>query len=202
MTLVKVCGICDLEAARAAAEAGADLIGFHFCSSPRRVTPAQAGAMARELAGLNWRPRLVGVFIDQPPAEVAAIAEAVGLDYVQLHGQEAPGYEAPRPVIKALKVRAGVLPDPGAWPDPILIDSWSQDGRGGTGRSWDWELARPLLASRRVIIAGGLTPLNVRDLVVRYRPHGVDVSSGVESSPRVKDPGLIHAFVEAARVGD
>jgi phosphoribosylanthranilate isomerase len=199
VTLVKICGICDANAAQAAAGAGADLLGFHFCSSLRRVTPEQALAIA---GALDRRPGLVGVFIDQPPEEVRQVADFVGLDFVQLHGEEAPGYPAPRPVIKALKVRGGVLPDADAWPDPVLLDSWSKDGRGGTGQAWEWELARPLLERRRVIIAGGLTPLNVRDAVVRYRPHGVDVSSGVESRPRVKEPALIRAFVEAARVGD
>lgn len=199
MALVKICGICDVGAARAAAEAGSDLIGFHFCTSLRRVTPEEARAMAEQL---DRRPAIVGVFIDQPPDEVREIADYVGLDYVQLHGSEQPGYPAPRPVIKALKVRDGVVPDAEPWPDPILLDSWTRDSRGGTGQPWDWEAARALLERRQVIMAGGLTPANVRDVVVRYRPHGVDVSSGVESMPRVKEPELIRAFVEAARVGD
>ena len=199
MALVKICGICDVGAARAAAQAGADLIGFHFCSSLRRVTPEEARAMAEQL---DRRPAIVGVFIDQPPDEVREIADYVGLDYVQLHGSEPPGYPAARPLIKALKVRDGVVPDAEPWPDPILLDSWTRDSRGGTGQAWDWEAARALLERRQVIMAGGLTPVNVRDVVVRYRPHGVDVSSGVESMPRVKEPELIRAFVEAARVGD
>lgn len=199
MTVVKVCGICDAGAARAAAAAGADLLGFHFCSSRRRVTPEAARAM---VDALDHRPQIVGVFIDQDPEEVRQVAEFVGLDLVQLHGTEPPGYPAPRPVIKALKVRDGTVPAADGWPDPVLLDSWSPDSRGGTGRAWDWELARPLLASRRVIVAGGLNPANVGALVVRYRPHGVDVSSGVESAPGVKDPALVRAFVEAARGGD
>ena len=197
--LVKVCGICDAGAARAAARAGADLLGFHFCSSVRRVTPEAARAM---VDALDRRPQIVGVFIDQDPEEVRQVADFVGLNLVQLHGAEAPGYAAPRPVIKALKVRADEVPDPEGWPDPVLLDSWSKDSRGGTGRAWDWELARPLLARRRVIVAGGLHPGNVGEVVLRYRPHGVDVSSGVESAPRVKDPELVRAFVEAARGRD
>jgi phosphoribosylanthranilate isomerase len=200
MTLIKVCGICDAASAAAAVEAGADLLGFHFCSSPRRVTRAEAHAIVDSLPGR--RPEIVGVFIDQSPAEVAEIAEQVGLDRVQLHGSEPPGFDAPRPPIKVLKVRDGVIPDAEPWPDPVLVDSWSSDQRGGTGRAWDWELARPLLASRRVIVAGGLNPENVRELVERYRPYGVDVSSGVESRPRVKDPALVRAFVAAVRQAD
>jgi hypothetical protein len=101
-TLVKICGLCDAGAARAAAGAGADLLGFHFCSSLRRVTPEEALAM---VDALDRRPGLVGVFIDQPEAEVEQIADFVGLDWVQLHGSEPPGFRASRPVVKALKVR-------------------------------------------------------------------------------------------------
>lgn len=197
--LVKICGICDASAARVAAEAGADMIGFHFCSSLRRVTPEAAKAIADRL---DRRPSLVGVFIDQPAHEVREVADYVGLDYVQLHGNESPDFVWPRPVIKALKVRDGLVPDAGEWPDPVLLDSWSKDGRGGTGQVWNWDAARPLLEGRRVIMAGGLTPVNVREVIVRYRPHGVDVSSGVESMPRIKEPALIRAFIEAVRVGD
>jgi len=198
-TLVKICGLCDAGAARAAAGAGADLLGFHFCSSLRRITPEEALAI---VDALDRRPRLVGVFIDQPEAEVAEVAEFVGLDWVQLHGSEPPGFRAPRPVVKALKVRDGVVPDGNGWPDPILLDSWSPDQRGGTGRTWDWDAARALLAARRVIVAGGLHPGNVGRVVRALRPHGVDVSSGVESAVRVKDVDRVRAFVQAVREAD
>jgi phosphoribosylanthranilate isomerase len=151
---------------------------------------------------LDRRPGLVGVFIDQPEAEVAQVADFVGLDWVQLHGSEPPGFRAPRPVVKALKVRDGVLPDADGWPDPILLDSWSSDQRGGTGRTWDWDAARALLAARRVIVAGGLHPGNVGGVVRTLRPHGVDVSSGVESAVRVKDVDRVRAFVQAVREAD
>jgi phosphoribosylanthranilate isomerase len=124
---VKICGICDPAAAHAAIEAGADLIGFHFCRSDRRVTPEEAKAI---VDGLSLRPVIVGVFIDQDPDEVRQIADFVGLDLVQLHGSEAPGFDAGRPVMKVLKVRAGLVPDAEAWPDPIMLDSWSADQRG------------------------------------------------------------------------
>jgi phosphoribosylanthranilate isomerase len=198
--MVKICGICDATAAVAAATAGADALGFHFCSSLRRVTPEDAHAMVE---ALDRRPVLVGVFIDQPEAEVAQVAEFVGLDWVQLHGSEPAGYRSPRPVVKALKVRDGALP-PGAdaWPDPILLDSWSPDQRGGTGTTWDWTAARELVASRHVIVAGGLHPGNVGEVVRRLRPHGVDVSSGVESAVRFKDFDRVRAFVQAVRKAD
>lgn len=202
MTLVKVCGICSASDAVVAAEAGADLIGFHFCSSRRRITPEQARSCVKALAGVTRRPALVGVFIDQPEEEVAQVADLVGLDLVQLHGSERPGFRAPRPVIKALKIRDGKVPDDEPWPEPVLLDSWSSDQRGGTGRTWDWDLARPLLASRRVILAGGLNPATVGAVVRSYRPYGVDVSSGVEVAVRVKDPDRVRAFVQAVREAD
>lgn len=199
MIRIKICGICDAAAADLAAGAGADLIGFHFCPSPRRVTPEEAKAI---LDGLDVRPTVVGVFIDQPPHEVRQIADFAGLDLLQLHGSEAPGFEAGRPAMKVLKVRDGRLEGADRWPDPLMIDSWSADQRGGTGRTWDWELARPLLASRKVFIAGGLEPGNVGNVVRGFKPYGVDVSSGVESRVRVKDPEKVRAFIRAVRLAE
>ncbi|HEX4215902.1 MAG TPA: phosphoribosylanthranilate isomerase [Candidatus Dormibacteraeota bacterium] len=193
-TMVKICGITDAASALAAAEAGADMIGFHFCPSKRRITPEAA---RRILSELPRRPTVVGVFIDPSEREVEEVCAQVGLDRVQLHGAEAPGFRAPVDVIKVLKVRDGVLPDASAWPDPVLLDSWSADGRGGTGRTWDWDLAAGFTARRRVIVAGGLDPDNVAEVVRRLRPFGVDVSSGVESAPGTKDPTRVRAFVQA-----
>jgi phosphoribosylanthranilate isomerase len=203
MVRVKICGICDAAGAEMAAESGADLLGFHFCTSDRRVTPEDAKAI---IDGLAVRPKIVGVFLDQPEDEVRQIADFVGLELLQLHGSERAGFDAGRPVIKVLKVQGnmGVGEIPGAddWPDPIMLDSWSADQRGGTGRAWDWELARPLLSRRRVFIAGGLEPGNVGKVVSDFKPYGVDVSSGVESSLRVKDPGKVRAFIHAVRLAE
>ncbi len=199
MIQVKICGICDRDGAQAAVEAGADLLGFHFCSSDRRVTPEEAKAI---VDALSVRPSIVGVFIDQEPSEVREIADFVGLDMLQLHGSEQPGFDAGRPVMKVLKVHDDQVPDASAWPDPIMLDSWSIDQRGGTGRTWDWDLARDLLATRKVFIAGGLEPGNVGKVVSHFKPYGVDVSSGVESSVRVKDPDKVRAFVHAVRLTD
>ena len=199
MIRIKICGICDLESARIATEAGADLIGFHFCDSSRRVTPDDAKAILDEL---GVHTRVVGVFIDETPEEVRQIAEYLDLDMVQLHGSEAPGFDAGRPIIKALKVRDGVVPQADAWPDPIMLDSWSADQRGGTGRTWDWAAARPLLRTREVFIAGGLEPGNVGKVVSELKPYGVDVSSGVEARVRVKDPEKVSAFIRAVRLAE
>jgi phosphoribosylanthranilate isomerase len=199
MVQVKICGICEVQGAHAAVEAGADLLGFHFCSSDRRVTPEEAKAIVDVL---SVRPSIVGVFIDQDPSEVRQIADFVGLDLLQLHGSEAPGFDAGRPVMKVLKIRDDVVPDAAAWPDPIMLDSWAADQRGGTGRTWDWDLARELLENRKVFIAGGLEPGNVGKVVSSYKPYGVDVSSGVEASLRVKDPDKVRAFVHAVRLAE
>jgi phosphoribosylanthranilate isomerase len=199
MVQVKICGICDAAGAAAAVEAGADLIGLHFCSSQRRVTPEEAKAIVDTL---SVRPTIVGVFIDQDEEEVRQIAEFVSLDLLQLHGSEAPGFDASRPVMKVLKVKDGRIPDADPWPDPVMLDSWSADQRGGTGQVWDWELARPLLVARRVFIAGGLEPGNVGKVVSGFKPYGVDVSSGVESSVRIKDPDKVRAFVHAVRLAE
>jgi phosphoribosylanthranilate isomerase len=199
MVKVKICGICDSDGAAAAIEAGADLLGFHFCSSQRRVSPEEARSI---VDGLSLRPAIVGVFIDQEAEEVRQIADFVGLDLLQLHGSEQPGFEAGRPVMKVLKVKDDQVPDVDAWPDPIMLDSWSADQRGGTGRAWDWNQARDLFATRQVFIAGGLEPGNVGKVVSIFRPYGVDVSSGVEASVRVKDPNKVRAFVHAVRLAE
>ncbi len=178
MVRVKICGICDFDAAHAAVEAGADLLGFHFCSSERHVSPEEAKAIVDALA---VRPKIVGVFIDQDAAEVREIAEFVGLDMLQLHGSEQPGFDAGRPVIKVLKVRDGQIPD---------------------ASTWDWDLARELLVTRKVFIAGGLEPGNVGTVVSQIKPYGVDVSSGVEASVRVKDHDKVRAFVHAVRLAE
>jgi len=199
MVRVKICGICDAAGAVMAAESGADLLGFHFCTSDRRVTPEEAKDI---IEGLAVRPKIVGVFLNQSEDEVRQIADFVDLDLVQLHGSEHPGFDAGRPVIKVLKVKDGAIPRAEDWPDPIMVDSWSADQRGGTGRTWDWELARPLLSMRRVFIAGGLEPGNVGKVVSDFKPYGVDVSSGVEATIRVKDPDKIRAFIDAVRLAE
>src|SRR4029077_7583449 len=118
MVKVKICGICDSAAAQSAVEAGADLLGFHFRRSEGRVSPDEVKAIVE---GLTVRPTIVGVFIDQDPAEVRQIAEFVGLDLLQLHGSEAPGFDAGVPVMKVLKIKDDSVPDASAWPDPIML---------------------------------------------------------------------------------
>lgn len=201
MTVIKICGIGDLESALAATRAGADLLGFHFCPSERRIAPEAARDIAARVRSEPGRiPEIVGVFIDPTEAEVEATVRLVGLDRVQLHGHEAPGFRASRPILKVLRVRDTGIEGDGGWPGPILLDSWSADGRGGTGRTWRWDLAEALARRRAIFLAGGLTPENVADPVRALRPHGVDVSSGVETgTPGRKDELRMRAFVEAVR---
>lgn len=199
MTVVKICGLTVAEDAEAAVRAGADMLGFHLCPSRRRIEPE---AVERIVGGLSRRPTLVGVFIDEEPARVDELADRLGLDLVQLHGSEQPGYPSARPMIKVLKVRDGVVPTGEGWPDPVMLDSWSADQRGGTGLRWDWSRAGALLESRQVMIAGGLDASSVGTLIRTHRPWGVDVSSGVESAPGRKDPELMRRFVAAVREAD
>jgi phosphoribosylanthranilate isomerase len=104
--------------------------------------------------------------------------------------------------MKVIKVHNGIVPDASVWPDPIMLDSWSPDQRGGTGRTWRWDAARKLIKRRQVFVAGGLEPGNVGTVVSDFRPYGVDVSSGVESRLRVKDPEKIRLFIRAVRLAE
>jgi phosphoribosylanthranilate isomerase len=144
----------------------------------------------------------VGLFVNQPADEVNAVAALVGLGAVQLHGDETIEYAAlmERPVVKALPIgEATSVADVDAWPARVvpLLDAHDPDRRGGTGRMVDWALAASVAARRPVLLAGGLRPDNVAEAIARVRPFGVDVSSGVESTPGVKDHDRLKAFFEA-----
>ncbi len=198
MIRVKICGITRAEDARAALAAGADAIGLNFVEgTPRALAAPQARALAQELAGRVVR---VGVFRDATPERIARTVEEVGLDAVQLHGEESPAEVAgcPFPVIKALRAGRDLLERAGAYPKvDLLIDA--PEG-GGSGGRWDYGLARELVArGRRVWIAGGLGPDNVAEAMRSARPHGVDASSRLESAPGRKDALRVREFVAAAR---
>jgi phosphoribosylanthranilate isomerase len=203
---VKICGITSAEDAQAAIEAGADALGFVFWpKSPRYVTPEATAAITRELPPFVVR---VGVFVDAPKAELTHTAEVAGLDLLQLHGQEPPDIFAtlPRRALKALRVGDGYKSEEAVAfagkAAGLLLDAQRPEAPGGTGRAFDWRLVRDL--RQRVpflILAGGLTPDNVAEATRVVNPHGVDVSSGVESAPGRKDRDKLRAFVEAAREG-
>lgn len=200
-TRVKICGITNLEDARQAVAAGADALGFVFYpKSPRYLSPMEAAAI---IGGLPPFVTSVGLFVNETPAEINRTVAAVGLDVVQLHGDEQPkdcNIEGVR-VVKALRVRdAQSLTGAEEFPvAALLLDAWCDQTYGGTGTCFDWALARRLTARHPLILAGGLTPENVIDAVRQVRPYAVDVSSGVESSPGKKDHQKVAEFICRAR---
>ena len=198
---VKICGITRLDDARAAVRAGADALGFNFWPGSRRfIAPAAARAI---VAALPPFVTAVGVFVDAGREELLAAAALSGVQLLQLHGDEPPGLCAhlPLPVLKALRVTGPEVLDlmrryPGV--AGFLLDAPSA-GFGGGGRTFDWSLAAAAAAQATVVLAGGLTPANVAEAVRAVRPWGVDVASGVESAPGVKDHQLVSRFVGAAK---
>jgi len=204
-TRIKVCGITRLDDARCAVELGVDALGFVFWpGSPRRVSAAQAAAIA---AALPPFVAAVGVFVNQPLDEIAAVASAAGLTAIQLHGDEAPEIWArvPGRCIRAIGVGAGFDGAAlAAWPAGVwpLLDADDPARRGGTGRVVDWDAAARAARTRRVILAGGLDASNIFEAITRVRPFAVDVSSGVETRPGVKDADRLRAFVEGVAAAD
>lgn len=201
---IKVCGITNSADAIAAVEAGADALGFIFFEgSPRYVTPEKARAIIRELPPFVSK---AGVFVNATPDKVGRTIEETGIDTLQFHGEEPPelcrGYNVK--VIKAFRVQGkdmlALMPryDVDAW----LLDSFSAGARGGTGATFDWDLAvHACSLGTPVVLAGGLNPENIAAAIERVQPYAVDVSSGVESAPGQKDHAKIAAFINNARAG-
>lgn len=195
---VKICGIRDLETAKVAVEAGADALGFVFAGGRRRISPVRAREIIKELPPFVSR---VGVFINPTLKEVLDIAAYAGLDTIQLHGGESPEFcrKIRHKVIKAFPVSEKIDPDHlGRYKvDAYLLDTPASGAGGGTGRMFDWRLAAGFPGGP-LILAGGLTPDNVREAVEFFRPYAVDVSSGVEAGGR-KDPQKIIEFVRRVK---
>lgn len=188
--LVKICGVRRREDALLAAELGAAAIGFVFWpASPRFIDPFRARAIA---AALPPFVTAVGVFVDQPEEYVGGVAQLVRLGAVQLHGTEPPASYARGPyrVIKAVPVGPSFDPETvRAVPDhvTVLLDAHDPARRGGTGQAIDWTAAAAVARTRRTVLAGGLTAANVRRAISDVHPYALDISSGVESAPGVKD---------------
>ena len=197
---VKICGVTTAEDARAAAECGASAVGFVFWpESPRYLAPDRARAI---VAALPSSVAAVGVFVNQPASHVKAVADLARLAAVQLHGDETPAFaaEMTRPVIRAVSVEGdGVAV--AEWPESVmlLVDVKDPVRRGGTGIRTDWLAAAAVARRRRLLLAGGLTPENVAEAIAQVRPYGIDVSSGVEVRPGVKDHGRLKALFDAIR---
>lgn len=198
---VKICGVTRVGDAEICVEAGASAIGLNFIeSSKRRVDEATARSIIEAARG---RIEIVGVVADRPADELLALRDRLRLDWLQLHGDESPEQLA-RLLPHAYKaVRVGAPADVARareyGGERILLDALVPGELGGTGATFDWTLARSLTESRSVLLAGGLTPENVAEAVRTVRPWGVDVASGVETSPGVKDPSKVAAFLRAAR---
>lgn len=199
---VKICGITSADDAEEAVEAGADAIGLMFYpGSPRCITESMAQTIERRLPPYIMR---VGVFADAEPEEVFSAMHKCGLNLLQFHGRETPDYcrQFGMMTIKAFRIRdAESLREIPSYPtDAYLFDSYVPDKPGGTGETFNWELAvQGMEFGKPVFLAGGLTPHNVADAVRKVRPFGVDVSSGVEFSPGKKDPQKMRAFIAAVR---
>lgn len=197
---VKICGVTRVEDGALAAELSAAAIGFIFWpGSPRFIDPWRARAI---VAALPPDVGTIGVFVDQPLDHVAEVAGLLALSAIQLHGSEAVEVfgRAGRRIIKSVPVRAGFDPASVASLPPavtVLLDAHDPVRHGGTGQAVDWVAAAAVASRRRTILSGGLHADNVRAAVEQVRPYMVDVSSGVESSPGVKDPEKMRAFFAA-----
>ncbi len=204
MTRAKICGITRLEDAELAAELGAWAIGFILWPGSRRACDAaMAAAIARRV---RRNAQLVGVFVNPTLDQVAHAADKIGLTHLQLHGTEGPSFceaAATRTgcrVIKAARIRSAAdVRDIERYRlvDLHLLDSFVESRPGGTGETWDWSLLRARRSKMPALLSGGLTPENVGAAIVAAKPWGVDVASGVEASPGVKDPERLRAFMAA-----
>ena len=214
---VKICGMTRPQDAELAASLGASALGFIFWpGSPRSVTAAAAKAIT---ASVPSNVLKVGVFVDQAAGDVARIMDEAGLDVAQLHGHEnaeycrhlmaslnraaanggaLPASASRRSIFKAVAPENGSVNIDDVDSEIILlIDAHDPQRHGGTGKTVNWDSARQIAATRKTILAGGLTAANIKLAVRTVRPYGVDVSSGVESAPGIKDPGRLRSFFEA-----
>ena len=197
--LIKICGITSIDTAKTVESAGADLIGFVFAPSKRKISPDQAKEIAHELSP---RIKKVGVFVNESIENIIEIKNKVGLDYIQLHGDEDESFakQLPFPIIKAFSIDKTDVQTIEQYPaDFILLDSPGKKYRGGTGETFNWKkINETKLDKRKIILAGGLNADNVQQAIKIVSPRGIDVSSGVETDGK-KDPEKIMNFIKRAR---
>lgn len=196
---VKICGITDVESAHIAVQAGVDALGFVFAKSKRQITPEQAKQIIETLPkGVEK----VGVFVNEDPQVIESVVHSCGLTMIQLHGEETPdqcqGYSLP--VIKAVgvKEKKDLVNTQMYLNDYLLVDSPKGAFKGGNGVRFDWSLLSDWSSNKKLILAGGLTPENVRKAIQVTQPYMVDVSSGVETDGK-KDHEKIKAFIQNAK---
>jgi phosphoribosylanthranilate isomerase len=195
---VKICGMTNLKDVKVAVDGGVDAVGFIFYKkSPRSVTMQAVREIVLELPPFVDS---VGVFVNETAEQINKIADHCKLDRVQLHGDESPAFckKIRRRVIKAIRVKdIQSLKKLSDYPvSSFLLDTFSEDQYGGTGKVFDWNLAYPAKKYGPIILAGGLTPINVHQAIQRIQPYGVDVCSGVESQPGIKDHKKMKAFLK------
>ena len=195
---VKICGMTNLKDVKVAVDGGVDAVGFIFYKkSPRSVTMQAVREIVLELPAFVDS---VGVFVNETAEQINKIADHCKLDRVQLHGDESPAFckKIRRRVIKAIRVKdIQSLKKLSDYPvSSFLLDTFSEDQYGGTGKVFDWNLAYPAKKYGPIILAGGLTTINVHQAIQRIQPYGVDVCSGVESQPGIKDHKKMKAFLK------
>jgi phosphoribosylanthranilate isomerase len=203
MVRVKICGITNPDDARLAAELGADALGFIFYhKSPRYVVPETAREIIAQLPPFVSS---VGVFVNEEAAVVRDLAARVGLDWIQTHGQESPEYcrSLGRRVVKGFTIQdAGSVKELAPFQGAVqafLLDTYKKGQVGGTGETFDWELARQAKKYGQIVLAGGLTPENVAQAIRAVQPQAVDTASGTELAPGRKDHEKLRAFFEAIK---
>ena len=200
---VKICGITDYEDASIAVELGAAALGFIFAHSPRQVTPQKARDI---ISAIPPFVKTVGIFVNQDPIEINKVMRYCGLDLVQLHGDESPDFcdELMPYTIKALRIKDEASPRTAqAYRGNVralLLDTYSKDKAGGTGETFDWQLAIKIKKlGIPIILAGGLGPSNIEGAISIVRPYAVDVNSGVEERPGKKSHSLIKDLMEKVK---
>ncbi len=203
MTQVKVCGITNIKDGQDAAKLGADYLGFVFYNrSPRFITPSMANGISHNVR----RPKKVGLFVNEDVSIVRTISEMAGLDVLQFHGNESPEYcnnFSHLEVWKAIRVKdeqsLSVIPNYSSV-DAFVLDAHVEGKMGGTGKTFDWDLAKKAKEySKNIFLAGGLNPNNVAEAIISVKPYGVDVSSGVEKHKGEKSHDKMKSFIETAK---
>lgn len=204
MTKIKICGITNFEDAAKSLDCGADALGFIFYEKSKRyISPPEAQKIIKELPPFVTK---VAVFVDCPFRQIIKITSELFINAIQLHGSETPEFcsKFSYPVIKALRIKDSIdiqQVDSFAT-QTILFDTYSESDYGGTGKSFNWKVLEKLNTDKKIILSGGLNPGNIEKAITTVRPYGVDVSSGVEKSPGIKDHKKIKKFIEAVKNAD